>query len=370
LKPVGTGAYKFIDFKPGDLLRAEINPTYHVANTPHFDSVELKGGGDAVSAARAVIQTGEFDFAWNMLVEDEILRRMEQGGKGEAIVVAGGNLEFIGINFSDPLREIDGERSHPTTVHPALSDKVVRQALNLLVDRASVEKHIYGRAGVATANFVNNPDRHKSRNTRFEFNIDKANELLDKAGWARGADGIRAKGDVKLKWLFTTATNAPRQKTQSVIKQACQKAGIELELKTVVASVFFGADVANPDTYSKFYADIQMYTTAMVQPDAALFLHQFIGTDRASKANKWQGRNIIRYNNPAFDKTHAAAQTELDPVKRAALLIQCNDIAIEDVAVVPIVYRPWIHAKANSLNAPFSGWDSPLCQLPVWHRKA
>ncbi len=59
LKPVGTGPCMFVDFKPGDMLRAKINPNYHVANRPHFDEVEVKGGGDAVSAARAVLQTGE-----------------------------------------------------------------------------------------------------------------------------------------------------------------------------------------------------------------------------------------------------------------------------------------------------------------------
>jgi peptide/nickel transport system substrate-binding protein len=52
LKPVGTGPYRFVDFKPGDLVRGEINTSYHAPNRPHFDSVELKGGGDATSAAR------------------------------------------------------------------------------------------------------------------------------------------------------------------------------------------------------------------------------------------------------------------------------------------------------------------------------
>ena len=73
LKPVGTGPYKFVDFKPGDIVRGERNPNYHEPNRPFFDAIEMKGGGDAVSAARAVIQTGEYDFAWNMQVEDQIL---------------------------------------------------------------------------------------------------------------------------------------------------------------------------------------------------------------------------------------------------------------------------------------------------------
>ncbi len=370
LKPVGTGPYKFVDFKPGDLVKGEINTDYHIANMPHFDTVEVKGGGDAVSAARSVIQSGEFDFAWNMQVEDEILLKMEQGGKGKTVLVAGGNVEHIGINFTDPWTEVDGERASLTTKHPTLQDKAVRQALSVLVDRGSVEKFIYGRTGQATANFVNNPERHRSKNTKFEFNIDKANEILDKAGWAKGADGTRAKDGKKLKYVFQTSINAPRQKTQAIIKQACQKAGIELELKSVVGSVYFSSDVANPDTYTKFYTDLQMFTTSMGQPDAELFLQQFVIAECSTKANKWQGRNFTRYRNPDYDKLHASAIAELDPVKRAALLIKCNDMVIEDVAVIPVVYRPGAHAMSLRLKGQATGWDTTLAFLNAWYREA
>src|SRR3990167_3086540 len=84
LKPVGTGPYRFVDFKPGDVVKGELNPNYHTPNRPFFDTIEMKGGGDAISAARAVIQTAEYDYAWNMQVEDEILKRLAQGGKGGA----------------------------------------------------------------------------------------------------------------------------------------------------------------------------------------------------------------------------------------------------------------------------------------------
>jgi peptide/nickel transport system substrate-binding protein len=159
LKPVGTGPYRFADFKPGDIVRGELNPNYHVPNRPFFDQVEMKGGGDAIGAARAVIQTGEYDYAWNMQVEDEILKRLEQGGKGRADIVAGGNIEHIQVNTTDPWTEVEGERSSAKTKHPTLSDPAVRQALNLLVDRGSVQEEIYGRTGIATANFVNAPSR-------------------------------------------------------------------------------------------------------------------------------------------------------------------------------------------------------------------
>src|SRR5215510_14914648 len=338
LTPVGTGPYRFVDFKPGDLVKAELNIDYHVANQPFFDTIEMKGGGDAVSAARAVLQTGEYDYAWNMQVEDEILQRLEAGGKGRVQITQGGNIEHIQLNSTDPWTEVDGERSSIKTKHPLLSDPAVRQALGMLVDRKSVEDHIYGRTGVATANFLNNPERFRSKNTKWEFNIEKASRLLEDAGWKKGPDGIRVKDGKKLKLVYQTSINTPRQKNQSIVKQACQKAGIDIDLKSVTASVFFSSDVANPDTYSKFYCDLQMYNNN-AQPDPEIFLRQFCSWEMAIKDNKWQGRNITRWRNQEYDDTHKAAQVELDPVKRAALLIKLNELVINNIVVIPVVAR-------------------------------
>ena len=370
LKPVGTGPYKFKDFKPGDMVAGEINTNYHMENRPYFDSIEMKGGGDAVSAARAVLQTGEFDFAWNMQVEDEILLRLEKGGKGHVVISPGGNIEHIQLNTTDPWTEVDGERSSLKTKHPTLSDPAVRQALTLLVDKASVEKYIYGRTGNATANFVNNPERFRSKATSYEFNIDKANALLDKAGWAKGSDGIRAKDGKKLKFVFQTSINQPRQKTQAIVKQACQKAGIDIEVKAVTASVFFSSDVANPDTYTKFYCDLQMYTTTMTQPDPEVFLRQFLSNEAATKENKWQGLNITRWQNKEYDDIHKAASVELDPIKRAAMLIKLNEMAVNDQVVIPVVARPGVAAMNEKLVAVMSGWDNNTWDIQDWYKEA
>jgi peptide/nickel transport system substrate-binding protein len=368
LKPVGTGPYRFVDFKPGDLVKGELNRNYHVANQPFFDTIEMKGGGDAVSAARAVIQTGEYDYAWNMQVEDEILQRLEKGGKGRVEITQGANIEHIQLNNTDPWTEVDGERSSIKTKHPLLSDPAVRKALGMLVDRKSVEDHIYGRTGIATANFLNNPERFRSKTMKWEFNIDKASQLLEDAGWRKGPDGIRVKDGKKLKFVYQTSINTPRQKNQAIVKQACQKAGIDVELKSVVASVFFSSDVANPDTYPHFYCDIQMYQTTMTQPEPELFMNQFTSWEVATKENKWQGRNVTRWRNADYDETYRAVEGELDPVKRAALFIRLNDLVCGDHAVIPVVYRPRVAAISNKLHASLTGWDNDLWDLASWYR--
>jgi len=371
LKPVGTGPYKFVSFTPGDLVRGEINPNYHAENRPYFDTIEMKGGGDAVSAARAVLQTGEYDYAWNMQVEDEILKRLEAGGRGHVEISPGGDIEHLQLNTTDPWKEVDGERASIKTKHPILSDTAVRNALALLVDRQSVQKFIYGRAGVATPNFLNNPPRYHSKNLPMEFNIEKANQLLDAGGWKRGSDGIRAKDGKRLHFVYQTSINAPRQKNQQIVKQSCQKAGIDLELKAVPASVFFSSDVGNPDTYTKFYCDIQMYNTTMPWPDPQPFMDQFLSWEIANKENKWQGRNITRWTSNDYDNAYRAATVELDPVKRAALFIKMNDLVGTAHNVIPIVNRPKVSAISNKLRLPpIASWDNDLSHLSGWYREA
>jgi len=371
LRPVGTGPYRFVDFKPGDVMRGELNPAYHVPNRPFFDVVEMKGGGDAASAARAVLQTGEYDYAWNMQVEDDILRRLEQGGKGRVNIWPTGNPEHIQCNFTDPWRDVDGERSSVKTSHPLLADPAVRRALNLLVDRAAVQEEIYGRQGQTTANFLNAPSRFYSRSTSWEFSVEKANQVLDAAGWVRGPDGVRAKDGRKLRMVYQTSINAPRQKTQQIVKQAAARAGIELELKSVVASVYFSSDVANPDTYGHFYADLQMYNTTMGSPDPAYFMNQFTSWEVASKDNKWQGRNITRWRNEEYDRAYRAADVELDPVKRAALFVKMNDLVIQNVVVIPVLWRNGVSASAARLRGmDLSGWDLTLWHLAYWYKQA
>jgi peptide/nickel transport system substrate-binding protein len=370
LKPVGTGPYKFVDFKPGDIVRGEINTNYHMPNRPFFDTIEMKGGGDATSAARAVLQTGEYDYAWNLQVEDEVLLRMEDSGKGRAHIVDGGDIEFIQLNITDPWTEVDGERGSVKSKHFAFSDPKVREAMALLCDKNSMQKFIYGRTGKATGNFMNNPPRFRSANTKWEFNVDKANALLDAAGWKKGADGIREKGGKKMKFVYQTSINGTRQKEQAIVKQAAQKAGIDLELKSVTASVFFSSDVANPDTYGKFWADMQMYTTTMTAPDAERFMDQYKSEEISQKANKWAGRNICRWVNAEYDKLAVAGSSELDPVKRAAIYIRMNDMVVNENIVIPLISRPRVRGGNLKLVTTLSGWDLDFSALQNWYREA
>jgi peptide/nickel transport system substrate-binding protein len=372
LKPVGTGPYKMVEFKPGDVALYEINPHYHVPNRPFFDIVELKGGGDAASAARAVIQTGEFDYAWNLQVEKDVLERIErQGTRGKVVIFPQAYLEHIQLNRTDPWTEVDGERSSLKAPHPFLTDLLVRQAYNVAVDRRVIAEQLYGAAGQPTSNFIDSPKRFQSPNTSWEYSLEQAARRLDQAGWIRGSDGFRTKDGRRMKLVYQTSVNPVRQKTQAIMKKAFEQIGIEVELKAVTAGVYFSSDPANPDTVSHFYADIQMLSFSPGSPDPQAHLNRFVSWQIAQKTNNWSGRNVVRWSNAEYDRLWKQAEGELDPVKRAALIIRMNDLLIEDVVLIPVIWRNGVRAVSHKLQGvELSDWDSDFWDLAYWYREA
>jgi peptide/nickel transport system substrate-binding protein len=346
----------------------ELNPQYHIPNRPFFDRLEIKGGGDAVSAARAVLQTGEYDFGYYILAEEDVLKRVEQGSKGKLLTVPGSGVSHIQCNQSDPWRPAEAERSHAGFAHPSLGDAAVRSALGLLVDRASIQEHLVGRNGRITANFLNAPERFRSTATSWEFNVDKAGQLLAEAGWVRGPDGIRVKNGRRLKLVFQAAVSPSVQKVQMVVKQAAATAGIEIEVKAVPSSVFFSSDPSSPDTNVRFLADLQMYTV-FTGLDPQLFMAQFVSWEIPTRENKWTGRNLTRWRNEDYDRLWRQAETEMDPVKRAALFIRMNDLVIREAVVIPVTWRNTVHAVSNQLGGIHpNGWDSIFGRIAYWHR--
>jgi peptide/nickel transport system substrate-binding protein len=371
LTPVGTGPYKIVDFKPGDVALYELNPHYHVPNRPFFDTVELKGGGDATSAARAVLQTGEFDFAGYIIVDKDVRERMEhQGRKGAFRLTPSAHLVIIQLNRTDPWTAVDGERSSVKVPHPFFTDLRVRQAFALAVDRRTMVEQLDGAAGQLTSNVLNTPKLFQSPHTRWEFNLDKAAQLLEQASWKRGSDGVRVKNGRRMQVVFQAAANLIRQKMQAIVKQALERLGIEVELKAVPPNVFGSSDPGNPDTYSHFYADMQMFAM-WFSLDPQVSMSQFVSWHIAQKANNWTSWNIVRWANTEYDRLWWQAATELDPVKRAALFIRMNDLLIEDVVVIPTVWPHDVSAVSHSVRGLELGpWDANLWNLAYWYREA
>ena len=372
LKPIGTGAYRVTDFRPGDTVIYEPNPEFREVGLG-FKKIELKGGGDATSAARAVLQTGDADFAYNLQVEAPVLKELEAAGAGRIVANYGAQMERIIINHSDPNQVApSGERSSIDFSHPFLSDRNVRQALALAINKDVVAQQLYGVTGKATANFLVAPPEYASNGVSSQNNLSKAKELLDSAGWKdSNGNGIRDRNGVEMQMVFQTSVNPLRQKTQTVVKQNLKQLGMVVELKSIDPSVYFSSDSSNNDTVEHFYADLQMYTTGNTSPDPAAYMNYMTCNQIPQKANNWSGDNNSRYCNPEYDRTLQQASQELDPKQRAQLFIQMNDLLIDDAVVIPLVHRADVTAFGNDITGyNLTAWDLRTWDIANWKRQA
>ncbi len=376
--PIGTGPFKVVDFKPNDVIVFEANPNYRDTSKPAFGKLVFKGGGDAVSAARAVLETGEMDYAWNLQVEPEILIKMEQGGRGKVVSAFGTSVERLMVNFTNPDPSLGDMRSeyiggnNNRNAHPYLSDYNVRRALSLAIDRQVLVDAGYGKAGRISCNVLPAPAIYaSSANDECKTpNVAEANRLLDAAGWKRGSDGVRQKGGVRISILYQTSTNSVRQATQAFIKEMWKQIGVETELRNLSASVFFGGDISSPDTYQKFFTDIEMYTNNFSGTDPQTYMSNWTCKEMAQKRNKWGGNNMPRWCSPAYDALSAKMSISSAMKDRIRLTKEMNDMLMQDYAMIPLIHRGNVSAHSNTLSGVrMNPWDSELWNIADWTRK-
>jgi len=373
LAPHGTGPYMVVDFKVNDVAVYERNEYYH-GEAAYFDRVVFKGGGDATSAARAVLETAEADYAWNLQVEPEILAPMEESGNGMIVAAFAGNVERVLVNQTNPDPDLGDDRSEymdGENPHPFLVGTVVPQAMSMAIDRNIVADKLYGFAGQATCNVIPGPTNYVStaNDDCLTQDIEGAIALLDEAGIVDSDDdGIREYEGTPLVVRYQTSTNSVRQKTQALLKQWWGEIGVETELLNHDAGVFFGGDPNSPDTYQKFYTDLEMYTTGP-SIDPQQHLTDWQCEFMPNKDNAWAGGNIFRGCSEEYDELYAElTQTPVGP-DRDEIVKQLNDINVQSYYQIPLVHRGSVSAHLNTLEGvQMNGWDSEMWNIAEWSR--
>ncbi len=371
-KPIGTGPFMVQDFKANDVVVLQANPNFRDPDKPAFATLVLKGGGDAASAARSVLETGEFDYAWNAQVEPEILAQMAAAGKGEVISSFGTLVERIMVNQTDPDPSLGDERSTKGHPHPFLTDVDVTKALSLAIDREILVETGYGEAGRITCNLVPAPELNASPNNDWckTQELDQANKLLDDAGWVMGSDGVRTKDGQRLSLLFQSSTNSVRQGAQALIKQWWNAIGAEVELRNIDGGVFFGGDPGSPDTIQKFYADVEMYANNFDGTDPQKYLGEWQCSEWPRPETQWQGTNMSRYCDPAYDALFARFGQTAGLDVRGKIAVELNDMIVNSAAIIPLVWRGRVSVKAKTLGGVLMNpWDSELWNAADWYRQ-
>ena len=367
LQPIGTGPYRVTTFKPGDVVLYEANPEYREAEALGFQTVELKGGGDATSAARAVLQTGDAEFAYNLQVEANVLEELQAAGQGAVVTNFGSLMERLVVNHSDPA-----QGSSLETPHPFLREEPVRQAIALAIDRETIATQLYGPTGQPTTRFIVAPPLYSTGDdTPAAQDLDQAAALLEAAGWIdRNGDGTRDRDGVEMKLVLQTSVNPLRQKTQEIIKQNLAALGMAVELKSIDPSVYFSGDPANTDTVERFQADLQMYTTGNTSPDPGAYLQTYTCDQIPTAANNWTGDNASRYCNPDYDRLWQESLTELDPDRRRQLFATLSQMLVEGAHVIPLVHRAETAGVSQRLQGVnLTPWDLNVWNIAEWRRR-
>ena len=370
--PIGTGPFKVVEFRPNDVITYEANENYRDPSKPAFATVTFKGGGDATAAGRAVMETGEFDYAWNLQLAPDVIAQMESAGKGTPVAAFGPSVERIMLNHTNPDPALGPDERAVVRPHPVLNDPAVYKALSLAIDRPLLAEIGYGPAGKVTCNWVPAPEAVNS--DTFDCSTQDlagAAALLEEAGYTdRDGDGVRESPDgVKMSILFQTSTNAVRQDFQALIKAWWEEIGLEVELRNIDASVFFGGDPGSPDTFQKFYADVEMYTNTFSGTDPQTYLANLLCSDAPRPESQWQGQNVSRFCSEEYDALHRTLTATGGAEERARIARQLNDMAIEGGAMIPLVHRGRISAHSNSLGGVvLNVWDSELWNVADWYR--
>ena len=373
--PLGSGPYRIVEFTPNDQATYEPNPFFRGA-APYFDRVVLLGGGDALSAARAVLETGEADYGWNLQIDPQTLADMEAAGIGKVISAFAGDVERIVVNQTNPDPALGDDRSEyldGQNPHPFLTFTPIPQAMSMAIDRTRIAEELYGFAGKPACNLIMAPQRYAStaNDGCLTQEIEGAQTLLDENGVLdTDGDGVREYNGVPLRITYQTTVNAIRQDTQALIRDWWSEIGIETELVQHDASVFFGGDPAVDmgATLQRFFADVQMYTTGPgIDPQQHLVSRacEHIQT----RENNWSDGNNPRACNEAYDELLVQLAGARVGSERDALVKQLNDIYVQNYYEMPLVLRGLVSAHANTLKGVrMNAWDSELWNIAEWSR--
>lgn len=311
-KPVGTGPFKFVEWKKGQYIRLDKNPDYWKEGLPYLDSIVGRFIPDA-STRTAAMENGEVHYgAYGAIPNVDVVRLRELDSIG---------VTTDGYSMINPVSLIEFNTTQPPFDNPA-----IRQSISMALDRQFMIDNIwfgygkpatsalsssYAATGLYTEGLPNYPATG---------DIETANKILDDAGIEPDSDGIRANATLDL-----IPYGEDWQRAGEYMKQALGEIGINLELRY--------EDV--PTWLKRVYADydFSMNVNYFYQlPDPVLGVHRHYGTDQIRQGTHFV--NSTRYSNGELDELLASGAKEPDAAKRSEMYAEIQHILAEDMPVV------------------------------------
>lgn len=306
--PIGTGPWRFVEWRHDDYLRFARNTAYH-GDVPLADSLEARIIPE-MSTAEAEFEAGNVDVLW---LPEQATPAWEANDETRPLLQSAPSLRLIYAAMN--------------TTHGPLRDVRVRRALNYAVDTRVILKRLMGGRGTVAAGVVppSLPGFDSSR-TPYPYDPARARALLREAGYPNGID---------IELWSSQSEQFPR--IAQTIQAYLARANIRVKLvQRDASSMREAARKGNTDIALKdWYADY---------PDAENFLYPLLHSSNAGV-----GGNVSFYHNATFDSVVSASRREQDPAKRNLMYRQADSIAFADAPMIFLFFykevdavQPWI----------------------------
>ncbi|MQB06735.1 peptide ABC transporter substrate-binding protein [Agrobacterium tumefaciens] len=310
--PVGTGAFKWKERVAGDYILLDANTDYF-GDGPHIERLVYKYVPD-LNVMYTQFKTGDIDVVGlQWITPDHYDEAKDLAGK-VVNVVPGSTIESLSFNME----------------RPQFKEPAVREALYAAIDKQSIIEALYYGLPTPTESYVPqqsfyyNPDLPKH-----EYSIEKAKKLLDDAGWAPGADGIRAKDGVKLAFTCsTTAGNHIREQVQQYMQQSFKDIGVEMTISNLPPAVMWG-DYWMLSKFDSVIVGLDFLTGP--DPDTSDF---FRSTSSAAKGGS--GQNTWQFVNKDVDDLLAKGGSLFVPEERKAVYLKIQEIMRKELPLLPL----------------------------------
>lgn len=310
--PIGTGPFKWVNRVAGDYIELAANTEYH-GDGPYLEKLIIKYIPD-LTVLYTQFKTGDIDVIGLQWITADHYDEAKDLPDRVVIKAPNPTVESIGLNLGKPQ----------------FQDKAVRQALYAALDKATLIDALYYGLPLPTESympqqsFFYNPDLPKH-----EFSIDKANAILDEAGWAKGSDGIRAKDGVRLAFTnSTTAGNHLREQAQQFIQQTFAEVGVEMTINNLPPAVMWG-DYWMMSQFDSVIVGIAFLTGP--DPDTSDYF-----SSKSSPAKGGGGQNTFQWANPEVDRLLAEGAKIFVPEDRRVPYLKLQEIARDELPFLPM----------------------------------
>ena len=319
--PIGTGPFKFAQWERGSHIILERNPDYWDEGKPYLDRLAVRFYADP-SARVAAFEAGELHLGGDGPIPlNEVARFRDNPG----FVVEERGIE---MNNSLDILECNLRNEHLARVE-------VRHALMHAINRELMLGTVwYQLAELLTGPIPQSlPHFHTDNAPAYPYDPDRANQLLDEAGFARGAGGMRF--TLRLIW---PAVGDTYDRAGQFLRQQFREVGVDLVLQSADVPTFIR------QVYQEYDFDLSMFPSS-VTADPTIGSHRFYHSQFIRQGTPFV--NASGYDNPKMDEVLDAAAVEPDPDKRRALFHEFQRIAMEDLPILPLA-RPIYVTIANA----------------------